>query len=142
MSRDQNGVNPPTKRTVVNCRFERYDVYVGLPSEWGNEYSHKPGTKAKYRTKTIEEATYRHAIDFLSDHAKVEKCRRELKGKVLGCSCVCPDRPDASCHAHIYARVANATEEELVKIYRDYDFEFDGEKWTAEYINNAFFEES
>jgi hypothetical protein len=134
-------MNPPKKRWVVNCRFEPYDIYVGLPSEWWNEYSHKPGTKAKYRTKTIEEATYRHAIDFLKDRAKVEKCRRELKGKVLGCSCVCPDRPDAPCHAHIYARVANAPEEELVKIYRDYDFEFDGEEWTAEHINNAFFEE-
>lgn len=138
----QKATNPPAeKRLVVNSRFEPCDVYVGSPSEWGNEYSHKPGTRARYRTKTVEEATYRHAIDFLKHRGKVEKCRRELKGKVLGCSCVCPERPDASCHAHIYARVANASEEELVKIYRDYGFEFNGEEWTAEYVDNAFFEE-
>jgi hypothetical protein len=35
----------------------------------------------------------------------------------------------------------SGTEQDLVKIYRDYSFEFNGEKWTAEYINNVFFEE-
>lgn len=134
-------MNPPSTRWVVNCRFEPYDVYVGRPSEWQNEYSHKPDTKPKYRTKTIEEAVYRHAIDFLKNRAQVEKCRRELQGKVLGCSCVSPERPNAPCHAHIYARVANSSEGELVTIYRDYGFEFNGETWTADNIHNVFIEE-
>lgn len=73
---------------VVHCKKEPYDVYIGRPSPWGNPYSHKEGTLAKFKTNTREEAVQayyywitegegRHLLDDLVT----------LKGKVLGCWC-------------------------------------------------------
>ena len=41
---------------VVHCKKEKYDVYIGRPTIWGNPFSHKEGTKAKYKVDTREEA--------------------------------------------------------------------------------------
>lgn len=71
---------------VVHLKKEPYDVNIGRPSKWGNPYSHKEGTLAKYKVATREEAVrkYREYIytrqDLLND-------LHELKGKVLGCWC-------------------------------------------------------
>ena len=44
------------RATVVNKRFDAYDVYIGRPSQWGNPFSHREGTLAKYKVATREEA--------------------------------------------------------------------------------------
>ncbi|PSR31594.1 MAG: hypothetical protein C7B46_16630, partial [Sulfobacillus benefaciens] len=33
---------------VVHCKKAPYDVYIGRPSKWGNPFSHKPGTQARF----------------------------------------------------------------------------------------------
>lgn len=41
---------------VVNLKKEKYDVLVCRPSKWGNPYSHKQNTLAKFKTKTRKES--------------------------------------------------------------------------------------
>ena len=42
--------------TVVNCRKEPYDIFIGRPSKWGNPYSHLKNSRARIITKTRKEA--------------------------------------------------------------------------------------
>jgi hypothetical protein len=88
------------KTRVVNRRRERFDVYIGRPSPFGNPFSHMPGTLAKFRVATREEAITKFREWFLAQPALVERARRELKGKVLGCWC----KP-ASCHGDVIAEI-------------------------------------
>ena len=76
--------------TVVHCKREKYDVYIGRPEKWGNPFSiGKDGTReeviAKYRT-WITKGDGKHLLKDL----------HELKGKTLGCWCA----PKA-CHGDI-----------------------------------------
>lgn len=79
---------------VVHCKKEKFDVYIGRPSKWGNPFIlGKDGT----REETIEKyklwfATQKHLVDSLW----------ELKGKVLGCWC----KPLA-CHGDFLAEQAD-----------------------------------
>lgn len=41
---------------VVHLQKDGFDVNIGRPSKWGNPFSHKPNTKAKYLCETREEA--------------------------------------------------------------------------------------
>lgn len=76
---------------VVHCKKEKYDVYIGRPSKWGNPFEiGKDGT----REEVIEK--YRHWVS--SQKLPFE----ELKGKVLGCWCA----PKA-CHGDILMELAN-----------------------------------
>ena len=91
--------------TVVNKRFEQYDVYIGRPSAYGNPYSHLPGTLAKYQVATRQEAVerYREWI-FLPENAHLRALiKKNLKGKRLGCWC----KPLA-CHGDILKEIADA----------------------------------
>ena len=91
------------KTRVVNRRRERFDVYIGRPGPFGNPFSHMPGTLAKWRVASRDEAVARFREWFLSQPALVERARRELKGKVLGCWC----KP-ASCHGDVIAEIIDA----------------------------------
>lgn len=93
------------KPRVVHCKKEPFDVYIGRPSPWGNPFSHKEGTLAEHRVATREEAVARFREWFLSRPDLVEKAKRELKGKVLGCWC----KP-ASCHGDVLLEIANSEE--------------------------------
>jgi hypothetical protein len=44
------------KRLIVHCKVEPYDVYIGRPGPWGNPFTHKEGTIARFRVNSIEEA--------------------------------------------------------------------------------------
>jgi hypothetical protein len=73
---------------VVHCKKNRYDVYIGRPSKWGNPFVvGKDGTRedvvAKYRTWILKQP-------------KLLKDLWELKGKALGCWCA----PQA-CHGDV-----------------------------------------
>ena len=98
---------PPEIRCVVHCKAEPFDVYIGRPGPWGNPFSHKPGTLARYRVATITEALSRYREWLLSQPELVARARRELRGKVLGCWCKHPAHPDAPCHGDILAEIAN-----------------------------------
>jgi hypothetical protein len=87
--------------TVVNMhRGERYDVYIGRPSKWGNPYSHLPSTLARFRVGTRQEAIDRYSAMIL-DRPDLLDALHELKGRVLGCWC----KP-LSCHGDFLAELA------------------------------------
>lgn len=89
---------------VVHCKKQRYDIYIGRGSKWGNPFSHKHGTKAKYVVGSREEAisAYREWI-LNGDGRHLLKDLHELKGKVLGCWC----KPLA-CHGDVLEELTNS----------------------------------
>lgn len=67
------------KKLVVHCRKEKYDIYIGRPSKWGNPFViGKDGTRKevidKYRVYLLKN-------DYLLS------CIDELEDKILGCYC-------------------------------------------------------
>ncbi len=95
----------PKQTRVVHCKRSTYDVYIGRPSDWGNPFSHKPGTLAKFKVATREEAVEAYRKWILN---KPELLARldELRGKVLACWC----KPLA-CHGDILAELCDGGRE-------------------------------
>ena len=87
---------------VVHCKKEKYNIYVGRPSKWGNPFSHKKGTLAKYLVSSRDEAVSKHR-EWITKGEGVYLLKdiKELKGKVLGCWC--SPKP---CHAEILAELS------------------------------------
>lgn len=81
---------------VVHCKKDKYDVYVGRPSEWGNPF---PLTKEEDREKVLEQYT-----NWLYTQDELLKKIPSLKGKILGCWCA-----PRMCHADVLAELANST---------------------------------
>jgi len=82
------GTNQLQKTTVVHCKKQAYDVYIGRPGKWGNPFSMMDGYSreqaiSKYRSWIVQQ------WDLLAD-------LNELKGKVLGCYC----KPN-NCHGDV-----------------------------------------
>jgi hypothetical protein len=92
---------------VVNRRAEPFDVYIGRPGPWGNPFSHLPGTLARFRVSSREEAVSQFRDWFQAQPDLVARAKRELKGKVLGCWC----KP-SSCHGDVIAAVVDGLEVE------------------------------
>jgi hypothetical protein len=88
---------------VVHCKKEKYDVYIGRPSKWGNPFTHKAGTKAETILPTREEAVeaYRKWITE-GEGMYLLKDLHELEGKILGCWC----HPNL-CHGHVLLELIN-----------------------------------
>lgn len=95
------------KKMVVHFRKQPYDVYVGRPTKWGNPFSHKNDTLAKFKVDTREEAVaaYRQWITE-GDGMYLLADLHELKRKVLGCWC----EPEA-CHADVLAELAELADD-------------------------------
>ena len=91
-----------TRKLVVHCKRQPFDVYIGRPSEWGNPFSDKPQSLAEVKVETREEAIACYEEWLKQDPEMIARVKRELKGKVLGCWC----SPKA-CHGDILARIAN-----------------------------------
>ena len=73
---------------IVNIKYESlYDVYIGRPSIWGNPYSHKDKTIAKYKVNSVQEALDKYR-EYLLGNAYLMSKLIHLKGKTLGCWCV------------------------------------------------------
>jgi hypothetical protein len=81
-------------------------VYVGRPTKWGNPFSHKAGTRAKYRVQTRQQAIDAF-IQWLNEDEQgwglCEAARVELRGKDLVCWCA-----PLPCHADILLEIANS----------------------------------
>jgi hypothetical protein len=104
------------KTTVVHCKKEPFDVYIGRTpqgwNKWANPYTHKDldKTKAEFQVSTRKEAIesfekYLHSSGLIND---IE----ELRGKVLGCWC-CKKPADGSeknflCHGQVIAKYLNS----------------------------------
>lgn len=87
---------------VVHCKKSPYDVYIGRGSKWGNPYSHKEGTAAKWVVDTREDAIRLYEEWLRSQPDLVAAAKKELKGKVLGCWCA-----PLACHGDVLIKIAN-----------------------------------
>lgn len=87
---------------VVHLRKAAYDRYVGRPTVFGNPYSHKEGTTARFKVATREEAIAKFEEWVLTKPGLIRLIKQELKAKILGCWCA-----PLPCHAEVLARIAN-----------------------------------
>lgn len=82
------------KKSVVHCKREAYDVYIGRPGFWGNPFKRGiDGSK--------EEVIAKHRAWLMAQPDLVKRVRRELKGKILGCWC-----SPFACHGDVLAELA------------------------------------
>ena len=91
---------------IVNVKNDSYDVYIGRnpkygDPKWGNPYSHKDGTAAKYKVTTREEAIEKYE-EYLRGSGELMNSLMELDGQILGCHC----KPMA-CHGDVLLKVLN-----------------------------------
>ena len=64
---------------VVHCKREKFDVYIGRPSKWGNPFNiGKDGSRAEVVQKFKR---------YILNNAELLKDLKELEGKTLGCWC-------------------------------------------------------
>lgn len=104
-------------RLVVHCKREPFDVYVGRPARptprhYGNPFSNRPGTLAAEVTTDPITDFYMWLVG--DSHRDLEPERRrwildtlpQLAGKVLGCWCVTPERPEAPCHGWVLVNLS------------------------------------
>ena len=94
--------------TVVHCKKARYDIYIGRPSKWGNPFSHKAGTLARFKVSTRDEAIRKYA-EWILTQPQLIAALVELQGKTLGCWC----KPLA-CHGDVLAKMAGANMDAVV----------------------------
>lgn len=80
--------------TVVHCRKDKFDVYIGRPGKWGNPFEIGPDT----RRQVIE----KYECWLLEHPELIEDAKVELKNKILGCWC----KPLA-CHGDVLAKIVN-----------------------------------
>lgn len=85
---------------VVHCKKEKYDIYCGRWSKWGNRYIiGKDGNRKEVITK-FKKYQLHELLPFIN----------ELKGKILGCWCAPKD-----CHCDILAEEANKIDWENIE---------------------------
>lgn len=94
-----------TKKFVVHCKREPFDTYIGRGSKWGNPFTHKQGTKAKWVVGSVDEAIQKY-VEWLGEQEELLKDIHELRGKVLGCWCKI--NGDEPCHGDVLAELANS----------------------------------
>lgn len=82
---------------VVHCKKEKFDVYIGRPSKWGNPFTHIADrkTKAEFIVSSREEAISKYR-EWILTQPNLLNDLHELKDKTLGCWC----KPK-SCHGDV-----------------------------------------
>lgn len=104
----------PKKTRVVHCKNAPYDIMIGRGTHWGNQWTHKQNTKAKYQVATRAEAIRCHKEWLLTQPEELRRVRQEMPGKRLGCWC----KP-LECHGDTYAWIADMPETEFQVILRN-----------------------
>lgn len=103
---------------VVHCKKEKFDVYIGRPSEWGNPWSHRPSKFTIFLVETREEAVKNFREWLLGENFQdVLQWERtliltnlhKLKGKTLGCWC---NAEKEACHGQVYIELLEREEQE------------------------------
>jgi hypothetical protein len=84
---------------VVHCKREKFDVYIGRPSKWGNPFKLADELNAGDEARELCLAKYRTWILL---QPELLAALGELRGKTLGCWCA----PKA-CHGDVLARLAD-----------------------------------
>ena len=81
--------------SVVHCKRDPYDVYIGRPGPYGNPFTiGKDGNR--------EEVVEKYAEWVLTQPELLATIRTELNGKVLGCFCA-----PKLCHGDIIVELIN-----------------------------------
>jgi len=97
---------------VVHCKKDKYDMYIGRPSHWGNPFSHLPNTAAHIRVKDRDEAVsaYREWLKGTKYKEILQEDREwildnigSLKGKTLACWCA-----PKKCHGDVLVELLEA----------------------------------
>ena len=89
---------------VVHCKKEKFDIYIGRPSKWGNPYSHKNDTIAEFKVDTRQESIKKYE-EYLLNNKELMNSLHELKYKTLGCWCY-----PLSCHGDILKKYVDKLE--------------------------------
>lgn len=88
----------------VHHRKEDYDVLICRPSKWGNPFSSKQNSTAKYKVSTRGESIDRYREWILRGEGKyLLDDLHELEGKILGCWC----DNNQPCHGDILVELVN-----------------------------------
>lgn len=90
---------------VVHCKKEKFDVYIGRPSKYGNPYSHKDDTIAEFKVDTIDDAIKKFE-EYLLGNKQLMDSLFELKYKTLGCWC-----NNKKCHGYILKKYVDRLED-------------------------------
>lgn len=90
---------------VVNKYVEKYDLYIGRGSKWGNPFSHQENTKAEFIVGSREEAIDAY-YDWIKTQPDLMNDLHELKGKTLGCFC----KPK-ECHGDVLVAIIKELDE-------------------------------
>ena len=78
---------------IVHCKKERFDIYIGRPSKWGNPFEiGKDGSREEVIAKYY---------DYIMLKPELLAALPELKDKVLGCWC-----SPLACHGDVLAELA------------------------------------
>jgi len=80
---------------------ESYDVKIDRTTIWGNPYSSKDSTTAKYKVNTRKESIEKYK-EYILNNDELLKKLPELQGKVLGCWC----KPNP-CHGDVLVELVN-----------------------------------
>jgi hypothetical protein len=84
---------------IVNMHQEPYDILIDRTTKWGNPFSHREGTKAKYKVSSRREAIQKYS-EWVLTQPELMNSLHELKNKTLGCHC----KPKA-CHGDILVKM-------------------------------------
>jgi hypothetical protein len=77
---------------IVHCKRDKYDVYIGRPSKWGNPYViGKDGSREEVIKKYEE---------YILNSPELLAALPELEGKILGCWCA--PKP---CHGEVLLKL-------------------------------------
>jgi Domain of unknown function (DUF4326) len=76
-------------------------VYIGRPSKWGNPFSHRSDTQARFKVDTREDAIEAYR-EYLFVSGLIDDIE-ELRGKDLACWC-----HPLPCHGDVLVEIANA----------------------------------
>lgn len=67
------------KTKIVHCQREKYDIYIGRPSRWGNPYSIGVDGSRKEVIKKYKK--------WILNYPSLLNDLEALRGKILGCWC-------------------------------------------------------
>ena len=87
---------------VVHFRKDPYDIYIGRGSKWGNPFSHKEGTLAKFQVGSRKESIEKYE-EWIKTQPHLMESLHELKDKTLGCWC----KPQ-SCHGDVLKKLIDS----------------------------------
>lgn len=92
----------------------KYDICICRPSKFGNPFTHKVNTIAKFKVKSRKEAVSSFEVYFYNNLELQEAARKELQGKVIACACDDKFIKEGLCHGTIYVKFLNQKRNSII----------------------------